>query len=129
MSDFTTADTMVRKKKPRAEDPEHSCVQDDPDSRCYLEVLCDKAKVAIMSASDDRWEESVASMTAALHDVAGVCGLSGRDWAKARAEEILMTVRVCQSVSDIETANILPELERVRRHVGQPNTNTRGAMY
>ena len=128
MSDFTTADRMVR-KRPRAEDPEHSCVQDDPDSRCYLEVLCDKAKVAIMSASDDRWEESVASMTAALHDVAGVCGLSGRDWAKARAEEILMTVRVCQSVSDIETANILPELERVRRHVGQPIINMRGALY
>ena len=128
MSDFTTADTMVR-KKPRAEDPEHSCVQDDPDSRCYLEVLCDKAKVAIMSASDDRWEESMASMTAALHDVAGVCGLSGRDWAKAHTEEILTTVRVCQSVSDIETANILPELERVRRHVGQPNINMRGAMY
>ena len=128
MSDFTTADRMVR-KRPRAEDPEPHCVQDDPDSRCYLEVLCDKAKVAIMSASDDRWEESVASMTAALHDVAGVCGLSGRDWAKARAEEILMTVRVCQSVSDIETANILPELERVRRHVGQPIINMRGALY
>ena len=128
MSDFTTADRMVR-KRPRAEDPEPHCVQDDPDSRCYLEVLCDKAKVAIMSASDDRWEESVASMTAALHDVSGVCGLSGRDWAKARAEEILMTVRVCQSVSDIETANILPELERVRRHVGQPIINMRGALY
>ena len=128
MCDFTTADRMVR-KRPRAEDPEHSCVQDDPDSRCYLEVLCDKAKVAIMSASDDRWEESVASMTAALHDVAGVCGLSGRDWAKAHTEEILMTVRVCQSVSDIETANILPELERVRRHVGQPIINMRGALY
>ena len=128
MSDFTTADRMVR-KKPRAEDPEPHCVQDDPDSRCYLEVLCDKAKVAIMSASDDRWEESMASMTAALHDVAGVCGLSGRDWAKAHTEEILTTVRICQSVCDIETANILPELERVRRHVGQPIINMRGALY
>ena len=128
MSDFTTADRMVR-KKPRAEDPEPHCVQDDPDSRCYLEVLCDKAKVAIMSASDDRWEESVASMTSALHDVAGVCGLSGRDWAKAHTEEILTTVRICRSTADLETANILAELGRVRRHVGQPNTNTRGALY
>lgn len=128
MSDFQTADTLV-KRKPKSEPPEPSCVQDDPDNRSYLEVLCDKAKVAVLSASDDRWEESMASMTVTLKDFSVVCGLSGRDWAKARAEEILMTVRVCQSVCDIETANILPELERIRRHVGQPNTNTRGAMY
>lgn len=39
-----------------------------------------------------------------------------------------MTVRVCQCTEDLETANIIPELDRIRRAVGMPKTN-RGAMY
>lgn len=132
MSDFVNAADLV-KKKPRAktnkEEPEHVLIQDDPDSRSYLEVLCDKAKVAILSAKDDAWDESIQAMAEALDMLAGVCKLSGRPRAQAQAEEVLMTVRVCQSVADLEMANILPELDRIRRLVGQPANNTRGVLY
>lgn len=132
--DFTTAAEMVKPKKKRAKasepEPEETyCAQDDPDTRSYLEVLCDQAKAALLTASDDRWDESVAGIEKAVDFLAGICKLSERTWAQAHAEEILMTVRFCQSVADLETANILPELDRIRRSVGQPKPNTRGALY
>lgn len=131
MSDFVNASDLVQ-KKPRLnkkEEPEPYSVQDDPDSRSYLEVLCDKAKAAVLSASDDTWPESCQAIEEAVDMLAGICKLSGRPRAQAQAEEVLMTVRICGSTADIETANILPELERIRRMVGQPANNTRGAMY
>ena len=130
--DFVTGADLVKKKsmkaKPAEETPEPYSVQDDPDSRSYLETLCDKAKAAVLSAKDDTWNESVRAMAEALGSLAGVCKLSGRPRAQAQTEEVLMTVRVCQSVADLETANIIPELDRVRRIVGMP-ANIRGAMY
>lgn len=129
MSDFVNAADLVQKKpRPKKEEPEPYSVQDDPDSRSYLETLCDKAKAAILSAKDDAWDESVQTMAEALDMLAGICKLSGRPRAQAQTEEVLMTVRVCQSVADLETANILPELDRIRRSVGQPAA-IRGAMY
>ena len=130
MSDFVNASDLVQKKpRPKKEEPEPYCVQDDPDSRNYLEVLCDKAKAAVLSAKDDAWDESVQAMAEALGSLAGVCKLSGRPRAQAQTEEVLMTVRVCRCTKDLEVANIIPELDRIRRSVGQPANNTRGAMY
>ena len=63
-----------------------------------------------------------------MNHLAGCCKLSDRFNAQAQAEEVLMTVRVCQCTADLETANIIPELDRIRRAVGMPKPN-RGAMY
>lgn len=126
MSDFITADKVARQHAPAP--VERAFIQDDPDGRSALEVICDRAKAACLKASNDSWEESKQEILGIVDYLKGMCRLSGRDGAQARAEEVLMTVRICQSVEDIETANIVPELDRIRRIVGAPQT-ARGAMY
>ena len=128
MSDFTTADEMVR-ARPKKGESEHTCLQDDPDGRSCLEVICDMAKAACLTAPTRPWDEAKAEIVGIVDHQQGMCRLSGRDGAPARAEEVLMTVRICQSAEDIGDANIIPELDRIRRMVGTPTQTTRGAMY
>lgn len=130
MSDFVNAaDLITKKPKAKKDEPEPVRLQDDPDGRSYLEVLCDQAKAAVLTAKDETWEEDKKAIIQAVDFLANVARLSERPRAKAQAEEVLITVGICQSTEDLTTANIIPELDRIRRLVGLPNPATKGAVY